>query len=123
MDHLEYLTQRKTDNESIRDELFQKAKALENEDRECFSRAREGWEVVGREDLSQHPHKSLIPLWGAGVENCFNIDPASPMDGEQKQRVFALNRKVRTELAEKPSIVPDVDEFKSTFESIFCEGK
>jgi hypothetical protein len=106
--------------------VFEKAKLMENEDRECFSRNREGWEVVGREDLSKHPHPSLVPLFqenGDAQMSAFKIEPATSEDCDRNYRAFVLNRSDREKLGGELSIVPSLSQFKTTFLDVFCEGE
>jgi hypothetical protein len=124
MDHQQYLSQRRTTNPQ---QVFELAKKEENEDRACFSQVREGWEVVGREDLSRHPHRSLIPLYDMGTgqvfKESFTIEAPLESDANRQQRVFALNRKEREELTGQCSVVPTLSAFKTTFVEVFCEGE
>lgn len=125
MDLQEYLTARSKAEERERELLFEKAKHLENEDRRYFSQTREGYEVLGRDDLSQHPHPSLIPLFASATETAleaFRIDPPGSDDGDINKRIFCLTPDHRASLTGQQSIVPTLDEFKSNFLDVFCEG-
>lgn len=105
---------------------FEKAKSFENHDREFFSRFRDGWEVVGRDDLSIHPHPSLIPIYeddGKPSGGNFLVLPPSPEDCATSRRIFPLDRQNREKLAGKLSVVPNFQEFKSNFFDIFTENQ
>lgn len=127
MDHLEYLTKRQAAAPESRKQVFELAKKMENEDREWFSRAREGWEVLDRQDLCAHPHRSLIPLYagegGEAVPAHVGVEPALALDADRSARVFPLNKTSRDELTGTLSVVPTLGEFKTTFLDVFCEGQ
>ncbi|KAH9259482.1 hypothetical protein BASA81_002525 [Batrachochytrium salamandrivorans] len=127
MDHHEYLAKRQTAAPESRKQVFELAKQMENEDREWFSRAREGWEVLDRQDLCAHPHRSLIPLYagegGEALSSHVGVEPALALDADRNARVFPLNKTSRDELTGTLSVVPTLGEFKTTFLDVFCEGQ
>jgi hypothetical protein len=129
MDHQVYLKERlRLRNDYIGcKRLFEEAKKEENEDREVFAREREGWEILGREDLCSHPHKSLIPVYDLKTDKVqddfFRIEPLSPGDCDKGRRVFALDKAKREAEVGNYAVTPSLKDFKSTFLDVFCEGQ
>lgn len=128
MNSLEYLNLRSAaKNEVERETLFKRATESENEDRACYSRTRDGWEVLGREDLSTHPHPSLIPMFDSSTgvvrESEFRIDEMSLDDTNPERRVLPLDPKQRRLLTGTCSLIKNIDEFRTNFFDVFCEGQ
>jgi ankyrin repeat protein len=136
MNSTDYLTQRSkilSENPSsptpLLSSLFQQACQFENNDRELFSRHRDGWEIIGeRSDLSTHPHPSLIPAYdgttGEPIPGAFTPEPSS-LDRDAKRFVFPASLKSSTSSNKNNNIViqPNLNTFKSTFLDIFAEGQ
>jgi len=128
MDYKAYLQQRQAVTaEAAREKLFKDAINRENEDRACFARARDGWEVLGREDLSSHPHPSLLPMFdaqtGKALISAYTIDPQGADDANLEKRAFAINPSEREKLTGTCAIVGSLEEFRTTFSDVFCEGQ